>query len=41
MPNTAVRCISCVRIWISSGMPFGPTTVVCNDWYMFDLGIAM
>ena len=19
----------------------GPTTVVCSDWYMFDLGIAM
>ncbi len=33
--------MSWVRIWISSGMPFGPTTVVCSDWYMFDLGIAM
>ena len=40
MPNSAVRCISWVRIWISMGRPWGPTTVVWRDWYMFDLGIA-
>ena len=40
MPYCAVRCMSSVRIWISRGAPFGPTTVVCKDWYMFDLGIA-
>jgi len=33
--------MSHVRIWISSGSPVGPTTVVCSDWYMFGLGIAM
>jgi hypothetical protein len=33
--------MSRVRIWISIGLPHGPTTVVCNDWYMFALGIAM
>ena len=41
MPYSAVRCISRVRIWISSGLPSGPTTVVCSDWYMLNLGIAM
>ena len=40
MPYFAVRCMSRVRIWISSGVPPGPTTVVCSDWYMLDLGIA-
>src|SRR5947209_13198697 len=29
-----MRCISWVRIWISSGLPSGPITVVCSDWYM-------
>jgi len=33
-------CISVVRIWISSGFPSGPITVVCSAWYMFAFGIA-
>jgi hypothetical protein len=33
--------MSFVRICTSIGRPCGPTTVVCSDWYMFDLGIAM
>ena len=36
-----MSCISRVRIWISSGRPSGPITVVCSAWYMLDLGIAM
>ena len=40
-PYSARRCISWVRIWISTGRPFGPITVVCSDWYMLNLGIAM
>lgn len=31
-PYSARRCMSCVRIWISTGLPPGPITVVCNDW---------
>ena len=27
-PNSARWCISCVRIWISTGRPLGPITVV-------------
>ena len=30
IPNSAPSCISRVRIWISSGLPAGPTTVVCS-----------
>ena len=41
IPNSAVRCISKVRIWISNGTPSEPMTVVCSDWYMFGFGIAM
>ena len=40
-PNSAVWCMSKVRIWISSGLPPGPITVVCSDWYMLNLGMAM
>ena len=40
-PYSARRCISWVRIWISTGLPPGPITVVCSDWYMLNLGIAM
>ena len=40
-PYSATSCISRVRIWISSGRPSGPITVVCNDWYMLNFGIAM
>ncbi|ETJ32056.1 Phosphoribosylformylglycinamidine synthase, partial [human gut metagenome] len=29
-PYSAIRCISWVRIWISTGLPPGPTTVVCR-----------
>ena len=39
-PYSAVLCMSRVRIWISSGRPSGPITVVCSDWYMLNLGIA-
>jgi hypothetical protein len=41
IPNSARSCISRVRIWISSGRPSGPITVVCSDWYMLNFGIAM
>jgi hypothetical protein len=41
MPNSAARCIAAVRIWISMGRPLGPITVVCKDWYMLNLGMAM
>ena len=41
IPYSARSCISRVRIWISSGRPSGPITVVCSDWYMLNLGIAM
>ncbi len=41
MPYSAVRCIAQVRICISTGLPFGPMTVVCSDWYMLNFGIAM
>ncbi len=40
-PYSARRCIVWVRIWISTGLPCGPMTVVCSDWYMLNLGIAM
>ena len=33
--------MSIVRICISTGLPVGPITVVCSDWYMLNLGIAM
>ena len=39
-PNSAMSCMSRVRIWISSGRPSGPMTVVCSDWYMLNFGIA-
>ena len=29
-----------VRICISTGLPCGPITVVCSDWYMLNFGIA-
>ena len=32
--------MSFVRIWISSGRPSGPITVVCSAWYMLNFGIA-
>ena len=40
-PYSARRCIVWVRIWISTGLPCGPMTVVCRDWYMLNFGIAM
>jgi hypothetical protein len=40
-PYSARRCIACVRICSSTGLPSGPITVVCSDWYMLNLGIAM
>ena len=40
IPNSAVRCISPVRTWISSGLPSGPMTVVCSERYMLNLGMA-
>ena len=33
--------MSIVRICSSTGLPLGPITVVCSDWYMLNLGIAM
>ena len=41
MPYSATRCMSWVRICSSTGLPSGPITVVCSDWYMLNLGIAM
>ena len=41
MPYSARLCISTVRICSSTGLPSGPITVVCSDWYMLNLGIAM
>ena len=41
IPNSARSCISRVRIWISSGRPSGPITVVCSEEYMLNFGIAM
>lgn len=35
-----MRCISKVRICSSTGLPCGPITVVCSDWYMLNFGIA-
>ena len=40
-PYSARRCIANVRICSSTGLPSGPMTVVCSDWYMLNLGIAM
>ena len=40
-PYSAWRCISCVRIWISTGLPPGTITVVCRERYMFSFGTAM
>ena len=40
-PYSARRCICCVRIWSSTALPSGPTTVVCSDWYMLNFGMAM
>ena len=31
-PDSAMRCISWVRIWNSTGVPYGPISVVCSDW---------
>ena len=33
--------MSGVRIWISSGWPCGPITVVWSVWYRFIFGVAM
>ncbi len=41
MPYSARLCISTVRICSSTGLPCGPITVVCSDWYMLNFGIAM
>ncbi len=40
IPNSARSCISRVRIWISSGRPSGPITVVCSEEYMLNFGMA-
>ena len=39
-PYSARRCMPMVRICISTGLPDGPITVVCSDWYMLNFGIA-
>jgi GTP pyrophosphokinase len=41
MPYSARLCISTVRICSSTGLPLGPITEVCSDWYMLNLGRAM
>ena len=40
-PYSARRCIPHVLICSSTGLPPGPMTVVCSDWYMLNFGIAM
>jgi hypothetical protein len=40
-PHSARWCISRDRICTSMTLPPGPMTVVCNDWYRLNLGIAM
>ncbi len=40
-PYSARWCMPQVRICSSTGLPSGPMTVVCSDWYMLNLGIAM
>lgn len=40
-PYSARWCMEWVRICSSTGLPAGPMTVVCSDWYMLNLGIAM
>ena len=40
-PYSARRCMPQVRICSSTGLPSGPITVVCSDWYMLNFGIAM
>ena len=40
-PYSARRCISWVRICSSTGSFLSPSTVVCSDWYMLNLGFAM
>ena len=32
MPASATACISSVRIWNSTAVPSGLTSVVCSDW---------
>ena len=41
MPYSAVRCMAQLRICNSTGLPSGPITVVCSDWYMLNFGMAM
>ena len=41
IPNSAILCISHVRICTSKGVPFGPINVVCNDWYILGFGTAI
>ena len=40
-PYSARRCMPQVLICSSTGLPSGPITVVCSDWYMLNFGIAM
>ena len=40
-PYSARLCMPQVRICSSTGLPPGPMTVVCSDWYMLNFGIAM
>ena len=40
-PYSEMWCISQVRIWISTGCPFVPMTVVWRDWYILGFGTAM
>ena len=41
MPYSAVRCISCVRICTSKGIPLSLSSVVCSERYMFGFGVAI
>ena len=40
-PYSDRRCMPQVLICSSTGLPPGPITVVCSDWYMLNFGIAM
>ena len=41
IPNSAMRCISKVRICTSNGMPLLLITLVCSERYMFGFGLEM
>ena len=41
IPYSATLCMSHVRTCTSNGVPFGPISVLCIDWYIFGFGTAI